>query len=160
MRRLLSAATLAVAISACSDAAAPFDPQLLFGKYTLGSINGQLVPTQVATGSQGCSSRFTYGNLTLTDGAFLLDLDGTWGICPGAYLGGVSAVQGIISIGGGLQVTDRTLLLRSVDWSSAAGVPISVEGVGSGSEVQLTFAPGVMSVAEVTKLVFIRHALP
>jgi hypothetical protein len=160
MRRLLSAATLALAMSACSDAGAPFDSQLLYGSYIPGSINGQVVPTLVATGYQGCSSRFTYGSLTLTDGAFLLDLDGTWGICPGAYLGGVSAVQGIISIGGGLQVTDRTLLLRSVDWSSAAGVPISVEGAGSGSEVQLIFAPGVMSVAEVTTLVFKRQALP
>ena len=160
MRRFLSTVAVALATLACSDAVAPFDPQVLFGKYTLGSINGQVVPTLVATGSQGCSSRFTYGNLTLTDGAFSLDLDGTWGICPGAYLGGVSAVQGIISIGGGLQVSDRTLLLRAVDPSSPAGVPMSLEGVGSGSEVQLTFAAGVMTVAEVTKLVFIRHTVP
>jgi len=154
MNRLRSTLALVFATMACGEATTPLDPQTYVGQYTLTTVNGLTAPQTVATSPQGCSATFRYGSLTLANDVFALDLFGVWGACPGVY-----AVLGNRTIGGGLEVDQRTLLLRAVDPTSPSGTVMRFEGRSSGSEVELSFPPGAMKLADTTTLGF-RRTVP
>lgn len=141
---------LAFGVLACGEPTAPLTPADFVGRYPLTSVNGQTVPQTIPAAS-GCTRSFQCGTLNLGDGAFVLDLYGTSGGCPG---GGVYPTLGIRTFGGDVTVRGRTLILRAVDGDGAPRATVQLEATLSGAEIQLTLPPGTMDVAGLTILTF------
>ena len=76
------------------------------------------------------------------------------GGCPG---NGNLVAYGLEEVGGGVGVTNRTLLLQFLGGTSQAITVVSIEATISGATIQLTLPPGALNVAASTTLGFTLH---
>jgi hypothetical protein len=140
---LVGALTLA---PACTE---PLSPSQFVGTYTLTGVNSSRLPVIVAALPDGCTTSFSFGTLSLADGAFSLWYISGFG-CPGVG----TATSATISFGGSLTVQGRTLVLHAIDPTSPTHAMMEARVTIAGAEADLTVPAGALYVASATTLNF------
>jgi len=133
-------------LTGCSDT---LSPSRFVGTYQLSAVNGAGLPVTVAALPSTCTTRFSFGRLTLADGAFTFAYSYA-NACPGSQFG----TSGLNSVGGGLTVQGQTVVLRAIDPTSPTQSVIEARFIISGSEGALVVPAGALQLASATTFNF------
>lgn len=137
---------IAVAAAGCTE---PLSPSRFVGTYQLSAVNGTALPVTVAALPGTCTTQFSFGRLTLADGAFTFAYFYA-DACPGGQFG----TSGMTSFGGGLTVEGQTVVLRAIDPTSPTQSVIEAHFTISGSEGALVVPAGALQLASSTTFNF------